>query len=151
MTLPHPDFSNLGLALQVVRQFSGQSQANLARNAGVGKSQLSKYENGKELPKLESLGRLLKVLGMSPLTFFMVLDILDGIEREDNQAATCLLRGKLQPVITSEEQGSINGIIREVLSLFEAQIIARVRLSSSTLAREGDATILRKKRRPERV
>lgn len=138
MTTPHQDFSNLGLALQVVRHFSGQSQASLARKVGVGKSQLSKYENGKELPKLESLGRLLKVLGMSPLAFFTVMDILDGIGQEENLVATGLLRGKMQPVVTSGEQSSILAIIREVLGLFEEQIMERIRLSASILSRESD-------------
>jgi transcriptional regulator with XRE-family HTH domain len=136
MTPPHPAFSNLGLALQVVRHFSGQSQAKLAKKAGFGKSQLSKYENGKELPKLESLGRLLEAFGMSPLAFFTVVDILDGIGQKESMAAACLVRGKLEPVMTSEEQDGIHGIVREVLSLFEAQIVARVKMAAETLARD---------------
>lgn len=139
MTPPHPAFSNLGLALQVVRHFSGQSQAKLAREAGFGKSQLSKYENGKELPKLESLGRLLEVLGMSPLAFFTVVDILDGIGKKESMVAACLMKGKLEPVVASEEQSGIHRVVREVLSLFEAQIIARVKMAAETLARNRDA------------
>ena len=63
-------FVNLGRTLSLLRELRGKSQASVAREAGIGKSQLSKYENGKELPKLDSLekvlialeGRLLRVL-----------------------------------------------------------------------------------------
>lgn len=127
MTPPHPAFSNLGLALQVVRHFSGQSQATLARKAGCGKSQLSKYENGKELPRLESLARLLDALGISPLGFVTVIDVLDRLGSGQVMATTCLLKGGLEPVITKDEQAGIHTIIQGVLGLFEAQIIARVK------------------------
>ena len=52
-------FERLGLCLRTFRELSGKSQASVAREAGIGKSQLSKYENGKELPKLDSLGKVL--------------------------------------------------------------------------------------------
>src|SRR4051794_17681514 len=38
-------FANLGLALTRARERRGVSQAKVARLAGIGKSQLSKYEN----------------------------------------------------------------------------------------------------------
>jgi transcriptional regulator with XRE-family HTH domain len=43
-------FKHMGLALRVLRELKGVSQAGLARQAGLGKSQLSKYESGKDLP-----------------------------------------------------------------------------------------------------
>jgi transcriptional regulator with XRE-family HTH domain len=70
-------FQNLGATLVRLRERAGKSQAALARKAGVGKSQLSKYENGKELPKLDSLERVLVALGVSYFEFFRVLDIVD--------------------------------------------------------------------------
>jgi transcriptional regulator with XRE-family HTH domain len=70
-------FGNLGGALLRLRDRRGTSQTLVAREAGVGKSQLSKYENGKELPKLESLERVLGALGVGYLEFFRVLDVID--------------------------------------------------------------------------
>lgn len=70
-------FTNLGKALTLLRELRGLSQAGLARKAKVGKSQLSKYENGKELPKLESLQRVLVALGVSYFEFFYTLQFLD--------------------------------------------------------------------------
>ena len=55
-------FEHIGLALKVLRELKGVSQAGLARKAGIGKSQLSKYENGKDLPKFDSLEKVLAAL-----------------------------------------------------------------------------------------
>ncbi len=70
-------FVNLGPALRRARELRGTSQAEVARQAGVGKSQLSKYEQGKELPKLESLERVLVALGFGSLDFFYTLHLMD--------------------------------------------------------------------------
>jgi transcriptional regulator with XRE-family HTH domain len=70
-------FQNLGRTLIRLRERSGKSQAALARAAGVGKSQLSKYENSKELPKLDSLERVLAALGVGYFEFFRMLDFAD--------------------------------------------------------------------------
>jgi len=70
-------FAKFGLALEVLRKLRGMSQAALAQAAGVGKGQISKYENGRELPKLDTLEKLLGVLGVSLVTFGVVLEFLD--------------------------------------------------------------------------
>jgi len=69
-------FAELGRTLRDLREAIGLTQAALARKAGVGKSQLSKYEQGKELPKLETLERLLTALGADPLTLFYTEHLL---------------------------------------------------------------------------
>ena len=43
------------------------------------KSQLSRYEIDKELPKLDSLARLLGVLGVDPDGFFAVVQVVDRL------------------------------------------------------------------------
>jgi len=70
-------FVNLGPAVRRARELRGTSQAEVARQAGVGKSQLSKYEQGKELPKLESLERVLVALDFGSLDFFYMLHLMD--------------------------------------------------------------------------
>jgi transcriptional regulator with XRE-family HTH domain len=71
-------FANLGKTLFLLRNLRGKSQAEVARSAGVGKSQLSKYENGKELPRLDSLERVLAALDIGYLEFFQTLALIDG-------------------------------------------------------------------------
>ncbi len=70
-------FTNLGHTLGLLRELRGKSQARVAREAGIGKSQLSKYENGKELPKLDSLEKVLIALKVSYFEFFYTLQLVD--------------------------------------------------------------------------
>ena len=70
-------FVNLGRTLSLLRELRGKSQARVAREAGIGKSQLSKYENGKELPKLDSLEKVLKALEVGHFEFFYTLYLVD--------------------------------------------------------------------------
>jgi transcriptional regulator with XRE-family HTH domain len=71
-------FENLGTALALLRALCKLSQAEAARRAGIGKSQLSKYEHGKELPKLDSLEKVLSVYGVGADGLFTVVRVLDG-------------------------------------------------------------------------
>ena len=70
-------FANLGRTLSLLRELRGKSQARVAREAGIGKSQLSKYENGKELPKLDSLEKVLTALKVGYFEFFYTLYLVD--------------------------------------------------------------------------
>ncbi len=70
-------FSNVGQTLSLLRELRGKSQARLAKDAGIGKSQRSKYENNRELPKLESLEKVLKALQISYFEFFYTLCVID--------------------------------------------------------------------------
>ncbi len=83
-------FANLGRTLGLLRELRGKSQARVAREAGIGKSQLSKYENGKELPKLDSLEKVLNALGVGHFEFFYTLYLVDeraaGLARSDGAA-----------------------------------------------------------------
>ena len=70
-------FVHLGRTLSLLRELRGKSQASVAREAGIGKSQLSKYENGKELPKLDSLEKVLIALEVGYFEFFYTLHVVD--------------------------------------------------------------------------
>jgi transcriptional regulator with XRE-family HTH domain len=72
-------FGNLGRTLGLLRELRGYSQLALSRRARIGKSQLSKYENGREMPKLETLERVLAVLDVQPISFFYTVAVLDGL------------------------------------------------------------------------
>jgi transcriptional regulator with XRE-family HTH domain len=72
-------FANVGKILRLLRELRGLSQAEVARHAGIGSSQLSKYERGTELPKLESLERVLRVLDFRQDSFFCAVALLDHL------------------------------------------------------------------------
>ena len=80
-------FENLGRTLSLLRELRGRSQAWVAREAGIGKSQLSKYENGKELPKLDSLEKVLLVLEVGHFEFFYTLHLVDRRAADLNKGA----------------------------------------------------------------
>lgn len=102
-------FANLGLAIARVRERRGISQAKVARLAGIGKSQLSKYERGKELPKLDSLEKVLLVLDVGHFDFFRMLALLD--------------RGEEPRIPTAEEMDDLFARINRSLFTLHREVI----------------------------
>jgi transcriptional regulator with XRE-family HTH domain len=70
-------FQNLGNTLALVRNLRRKTQTEVAQEAKIGKVQLSKYENGRELPRLDVLGRLLTALKISIHEFLYTLALVD--------------------------------------------------------------------------
>ncbi len=61
ITVEH--LSNLGQALKDLRWASRKTQAQITTETGMNAPQLSRYENGHEVPSLESLVKYLGALG----------------------------------------------------------------------------------------
>ncbi|HEY7214371.1 MAG TPA: helix-turn-helix transcriptional regulator [Thermoanaerobaculia bacterium] len=89
-------FDNVGRTLSLLRELRGKSQARVSREAGIGKSQLSKYENGKELPKLDSLEKVLNALRVGYFEFFYALHLVDG--RAADMAASDAGAARAEPL-----------------------------------------------------
>jgi transcriptional regulator with XRE-family HTH domain len=68
---------NIGKALAMTRQQSGMSQYQLAVRCRIGRSQISKYEAGREIMKLDTLEKLLTALNIEPEHFFRFVRSLD--------------------------------------------------------------------------
>jgi transcriptional regulator with XRE-family HTH domain len=115
-------FRTLGSALRLFREQLGLSQSELARRAGMGKSQVSKYEGGKELPKLESLERLLGVLGTEPLTLFYTAHLLQHRESVSPAAILISTTSRLRdPALES-----FKSLFGHFLDSFEVLMAARL-------------------------
>ena len=84
-------FSQFGLALQVLRHKSGLSIDQFGKRAGIGKSQMSKYENGKQLPNLETVARILDALQVEPLWLFYLMHQLSREQPLDSLTVDLLL------------------------------------------------------------
>ena len=125
-------FSNLGRTLSLLRELRGKSQARVAREAGIGKSQLSKYENGKELPKLDSLEKVLGALKVGYFEFFYTLYLVD-------RRASDLARheGDLHP---AQDRLYVPPIARG--PQFRLQAGARRRLDAAGGDEAGDASLV---------
>jgi transcriptional regulator with XRE-family HTH domain len=74
-------FRNLGKALILLRELRHQSQRAVAHASGASTSQLSRYETGKILPKLETIENILDVLAIAPVDLFYLVALIDGWER----------------------------------------------------------------------
>ena len=92
---PLPELEDLGPALALLRDRKDLTQAEVARRAGLGKSQLSKYEAGKEVPTLPSLVRLLRVLGVGLAEFWYTVHVLKELPPSPGQPVELLPRGLL--------------------------------------------------------
>jgi transcriptional regulator with XRE-family HTH domain len=122
-------FEHVGLALRVLRELKGISQARLARQAGLGKSQLSKYENGKDLPKLDSLAKVLSALEAEPLALFYLDHFLVRLAAQESCEAL-LIDTKFGPEFSDSQRG-FTRLLDDILLLFKAQIEARIRGAGS--------------------
>jgi transcriptional regulator with XRE-family HTH domain len=119
-------FRNLGPALRLMREERGLSQSALARAAGIGKSQLSKYESGRERPKLDSLEKLLTVLSIRVADFFAVVSLIDReLARIDGPAADppVPVSGLLPEIV----QQALVQIHQDLSSLQSALVVEAVR------------------------
>jgi transcriptional regulator with XRE-family HTH domain len=96
-TLGTPE--DVRLALGVLRLLRGWTQAEMAAAAGVHKSLLSLYEQGKTVPTPKTLGRLIAAVELPPASFDSVVSLVRLIRywsgRSDEasaDAATALAR-----------------------------------------------------------
>lgn len=115
-------FSELGGTLRSLRESKDLSQGELARRAGMGKSQISKYEKGKELPKLDSLERLLEALGAEPLMLFYTAHLLK--HRTEISPAAILVTAT--PVLDDPALASFRRLFGHFLEAFEVLMASRL-------------------------
>lgn len=116
-------FRHLALALRVARGLQDCSQAELARRTRMGKSQVSLYENGKRLPTLPGLARLLRELKMTPYLFFYTLHVLDELKAG---RATPVPLAEEVSVLTPNERAAFSRLADDLLALQRAFIEARI-------------------------
>ncbi len=114
-------FVELGRTLRALRESRGFSQAEVARRAGMGKSQVSKYERG-TLPRLESLEKLLAVLGAEPLTLFYTAHLLK--HREEISPIALLVT--TTPLLDDPALAKFRLIFGQLLETFEILMATRL-------------------------
>lgn len=71
-------FENLGPALRWLRWRRHRTQRDVAGSAGITRAMLSAYETGRQLPSLDSLGRLLVTLGLDLTDLHQALALHQG-------------------------------------------------------------------------
>jgi transcriptional regulator with XRE-family HTH domain len=115
---------NLGRALFLLRELKELSRATVASRAGISKSQLVKYENGKEIPKLGSLAKVLEVLEVSFFEFFYTLLVVD---QRAKSLGTPLpwpaIISMGAPALNSETIAAFQQALGDVFGLFERVLL----------------------------
>lgn len=118
---PASMFAYLPFPLRVLREMRGLSLTAAARAAGIGKSQLSGYENGKDLPKLDSLAKLLALLDVDPVALFYVVRLFERVQTGDMMEAE-LLGSSLGPAIPLPEQQAFVTLLQDIVRLFTSRV-----------------------------
>lgn len=127
-------FRHLGLTLALLRGLRRRSQVDVAREAGIGKSQLSKYEGGKELPKLDSLAKILDVLEVTPLGFFYTLHL---IERRVTDTPVAGVPVSDASVLFARSGEALNRLLEDAMRLHGVLAEERLLLQMPKLAEVG--------------
>ena len=128
-------FRHLGLTLALLRGLRRRSQTDVAREAGIGKSQLSKYEGGKELPKLDSLAKILDVLDVTPLGFFYTLDLIERRAKDVPIAGVSVADAS---VLFARSGEALSRLLEDTMRLHEVLAEERLLLQMPELARMID-------------
>jgi len=116
-------FAELGNTLRALRESAGLSQAEVARQAGMGKSQVSRYELGRGLPKLESLERLLHILDADPLTLFYTAHLL----KHRAEISPIAILVTTTPLLDDPALASFRSLFGHFLEAFEILVTTRFR------------------------
>jgi transcriptional regulator with XRE-family HTH domain len=113
---PSRHFRNLGKALVILRELRHMSQRRLARSTHGSTSQLSKYETGKALPKLETIERFLDALDITSLDLFYMMAHIDGWERRiDEKQGVWVLPGS--GILTTRVSRSLREIVENLFAI----------------------------------
>jgi len=110
-------FRQLGIALQVMRHRRGLSIEQCGKRSGVGKSQMSKYETGKELPKLGTLARILDALEVEPIWFFYLMYQLSREKALDSLHFDLLVPGGRGAWISEDLTNGFQALFRSILEV----------------------------------
>jgi transcriptional regulator with XRE-family HTH domain len=135
---PMASLKNLGPALLVLRQMLGISGGEVARRAGVGKSQLSKYETGKELPKLPSLQKILDIYGVDFAALFVLVRMLDRVSTRRLAIQPALELEVLSQFVTATERDSLSELMAAVVRFSYVNLNTRVQAALGSSRKAPD-------------
>jgi transcriptional regulator with XRE-family HTH domain len=124
-------FSELGLGIRLFREKAKLTNAALAAASGIGKSQLSKYETGREFPKIDTLAKILDVLGVPPIWFFYVMHQLHREPVAGLQPLDLFAAASAASPLSAQEAAAFSRIFQDLLDLHVAVLEARYSGSQS--------------------
>lgn len=128
-------YRNVPRALALIRELRGHSQSEIARRAGIGKSRISKYEGGKDLPRLDTLANLLSALEVGIFEFWYTVYLIDlGEEQLDFKEETGTLTQRLPPLpisgpglLSNEADTAFKRLMEEVMKVYHQMNAEKLR------------------------
>jgi transcriptional regulator with XRE-family HTH domain len=125
-------YKNLPRALTLIRELRGLNQAQVASRAGIGKSQMSRYEGGKELPRLDTLVTVLAALRVGIFEFWYIVHLIDSGEAQIDSNAGILFT--LPPLLlngaglmSTETDAAFKRLIEDVMKVYHQMNAERLR------------------------
>jgi transcriptional regulator with XRE-family HTH domain len=107
--------------LLLVRRRRGLSQAELAAQAHLFKTDISKYERGQSMPTLPRLVRLTQVLGTSADYLLGLVDEHGRDEEETPRASAARLFGRWKGQLRQGWDAHFDDLDEELTRLFEGE------------------------------
>lgn len=89
----------------------------------MGKSQISKYENGRELPKLENLGKIIAALDTAPQNFFRVVALLDETSKIDAPPPASLPESGVLPPKIAESFRTLSALLVDLQDVIARDLL----------------------------
>jgi transcriptional regulator with XRE-family HTH domain len=133
-------FENLGKTLMLLREIHGLNQAQFARLAGLGKSQLSKYETRGDLPRLAVLERMLRTLGLSLTDFAQTLEYVDSLGDKQSLKPPTVVPSTSSTLLGSNVQEAFERVLRELLALQREVVTGFLEQATHKRTTRGKAT-----------
>jgi transcriptional regulator with XRE-family HTH domain len=119
---PQDATASLGSSLAALRGFLHIKQRALALKAGISNAQLSRYENGTQVPNASTLHRILMAANVTPQDFYRLDGLLREIaERRESGPVPAPTRPSLRSLMAGEspEDTDPDAVAREAGRMLE--------------------------------
>lgn len=119
---PQDPIASLGSSLAALRSFLHVKQRALAKKAGISNAQLSRYENGIQVPNASTLHRILQAANITPQDFYRLDALLREIgERRESGPVPAPARPSLRSLVAAEvgEDSDPDTVAREAGRMLE--------------------------------
>ncbi len=98
---------SLGIALMALRRSRGLKLYQLSQASGATRSNLSRYETGKQLPRHDSLRPIMKAIGLPTATLFemqrLVEELTQGRDRNEDAGDNGTLPPARRPLVSRKD------------------------------------------------
>jgi transcriptional regulator with XRE-family HTH domain len=124
------EWRSLGLALMVLRRARGLNLYQLSQASGATTTNLSRYERGKQLPRLDGLTRIMKAIGLPAATLYemqrFIEELTQGRDRDEDAGGDGTLPPARRQLVSREDalrlaQETGKAVAHVVLAFMELQ------------------------------